>query len=648
MLVPSRKHRKSLALFRPRLEILEARTLLSVCTVDRLTDNNPAGGGEGSNGMGDLHYCIARAADGDSISFKLAGTINLTGALPDLTRNITIDGPGADRLTVQRSYGINYYGIFNVATGVTASITGLTITNGNGVGGGITNNGNLTVTNSTISENYGIAGGIVNNAVLSVDNCVISGNHTNSMYYGGGGIYNGGTMTLSNSTVSANTANSGSAYGGGIYQRNGTLTIADSIIANNTTTGFGGGIFLSNSYSGNVIVSNSTISGNTANGSSSSSGGGIYIGSTSTITVNNTTITGNYSTYLGGGIYNDGTLNVNNSTISENRSVALGGGIYNEYTATATVNNSTIAGNSYSGIMNDAGILTINNSTIANNTGSGIYIYGVRPITTRNTIIAGNSGSDVSGDLGSHGHNLIGDTRGETGTLDPTDLRNVNPRLGPLQNNGGPTQTMALLPGSPAVDAGDNTDAPDFDQRGEGFPRIVGGTIDIGAFEAQIGAATTFRVDAPPTVPAGMPFDITVAALDAYNHVAGGYAGTVKITTSDPGEGIFLPPDYTFTANDGGIHTFPNGVTLVTPGDQTVTATDTKDDSITGNATVTVTDGGAPRMGSGHRQTPILEQSVFSNNDYFNWTGSIFQTSVRRKPPPDWQDFFFSDHGLEF
>jgi len=129
MLVPSRKHRKSLALFRPRLEILEARTLLSVCTVDRLTDNNPAGGGEGSNGMGDLHYCIARAADGDSISFKLAGTINLTGALPDLTHSINIDGPGPGLMTVRRDTG-GTYRILTVTGGTTVRISGLTIADG--------------------------------------------------------------------------------------------------------------------------------------------------------------------------------------------------------------------------------------------------------------------------------------------------------------------------------------------------------------------------------------------------------------------------------------------------------------------------------------------------------------------------------------
>src|SRR5262249_30242764 len=147
------------------------------------------------------------------------------------------------------------------------------------------------------------------------------------------------------------------------------------------------------------------------------------------------------------------------------------------------------------GIFN-GGLLSITNSTIAGNTagtmfphsGGGIFFAaGGSEVSIRDTIIAGNAGSngpDLYGALGSPGHNLFGNTQGGSG-FDATDLLNVDPMLGPLQDNGGPTQTMALLPGSPAIDAGDNTGAPDWDQRGPGFPRIVNGVIDIGAFEVQ-------------------------------------------------------------------------------------------------------------------------------------------------------------------
>jgi hypothetical protein len=226
--------------------------------------------------------------------------------------------------------------------------------------------------------------------------------------------------------------------------------------------------------------------------------------------------------------------------------------------------------------------------------GGGIRNAGSSTLNVRNTILAGNlirfSSNDLDGRLSSSGYNLIGNTQGGSGFA-PTDLLDVDPRLGPLQDNGGPTRTMALLPGSPALDAGDNTDAPDFDQRGEGFDRVVGGVIDIGAYEAQVGAATQLVVGAPAGVTSGTPFDVTVTALDAYGHVATGYTGTVTFTTSDTDPAVVLPEAYTFTAADRGTHTFTAGVTLRTPGDQTLTATDA-DRGLSVSATVTVESGG--------------------------------------------------------
>src|SRR5690606_36208052 len=113
---------------------------------------------------------------------------------------------------------------------------------------------------------------------------------------------------------------------------------------------------------------------------------------------------------------------------------------------------------------------TITGSTIWGNTGqfTGIFTQwsnGTAAVHARNSII-----SDITGDLGSQGHNLIGDTRFGSG-FHPTDLLDVDPMLGPLRDNGGPTATRALLPGSPALDAGDNAGAPPFDQRGPGYPR---------------------------------------------------------------------------------------------------------------------------------------------------------------------------------
>jgi hypothetical protein len=393
--------------YRPRFEVLEGRNLLSPYVVDRLTDS-----GAGSGLAGDLRYCIDQAADGDAITFDVTGTINLTGALPDLTHSIDIEGPGAAQLTVRRNTGGNYR-IFTVDSGTTVSISGLTITNGFVIGAG-----------------FLAGGGILNGGTLTVSNCTISGNKAGQIggdNGSGGGIANFGTLTLSNSTVAGNDAYGGNAgagddpCGGGIFNDFGTLT-----------------------------VNNGTISGNTVLWHSFDDAGG-----------------------NGGGICNEyGTVTISNSTVSGNSAPAgYGGGIYNDDYGTLTLNNATVSGNSagYDG------------GGIVNGIESGGALHA------RNTIIAGNTNyygdpDDLIGNLGSLGHNLIGNTNGGSG-FDPTDLLNVDPRLGPLQDNGGPTQTIALLPGSPAINAGDNTNAPIWDQRGPGFPRIIHGTIDIGAFE---------------------------------------------------------------------------------------------------------------------------------------------------------------------
>jgi hypothetical protein len=123
-------------------------------------------------------------------------------------------------------------------------------------------------------------------------------------------------------------------------------------------------------------------------------------------------------------------------------------------------------------------------------TGGGMSNQGM--LQTRNTIVAGNTvggpgtntGPDLAGNLGSLGHNLISNSDGGSG-FDPTDLLDVDPLLGPLQDNGGPTETMALLPGSPAIGAGDKTGHPRWDQRGRPYRRVVNHRMDIGALEVQ-------------------------------------------------------------------------------------------------------------------------------------------------------------------
>jgi hypothetical protein len=515
--------------YRPRVEMLEGRTLLSVFAVDHLADDMV---GSGLNGS--LRYCITNATDGDSITFGVTGTINLTGVLPGLTHSISIQGPGANSLSVHGGYNT-----FSVRTGATVSISGLTVANGAGIENtgtltissctissnheGISNQGTLTLNNATVSDNgpggeedSGV-GGIVNDlGRLTINNSTISHNHGISGFLGStaGGIRNyRGTVSISYSTIAFNQALADYDACAGIFNENGTVTISNSTIANNYTTAgqIGGGGIL-NWPDGTLTITNSTISGNTGNAGGIASGG--------TLTMSNSTIANNVGFYGGGGLSSGGPTTISNSTIASNSSFSSGGGIRG----------------------------TIN---------------------MQNTILAGNGADrypDLDGSLSSSGYNLIGNTSGGSG-FDSTDLLNVNPLLGPLQDNGGPTKTMALLAGSPALNAGDPAQLGVADQRGV----VRTGGVNIGAYQA---SASTLVVTVPDTVTAGTPFDVTVQAVDPFGQVAFGYTGTVSFSVTDPDPAVVLPLDYTFTAGDQGTHTFTGGFTLITPGMWTLTVAD--------------------------------------------------------------------------
>ena len=257
--------------------------------------------------------------------------------------------------------------------------------------------------------------------------------------------------------------------------------------------GYGGGIYNSST----LTLTNSTVTGNLA----SSQGGGIYnIGFDTLMTITNSTINGNTAN-VGGGIYNETftkKVTLTSSSVSDNTAISSGGGIYNRATL-MTITNSTISGNTLSfggggGIYNRA-TLTMTNSTISGNTasaggsaGGGISNFGTADLT--NTIIAWNTATnspDCSGFLTSLGYNLIGDDTGCGFAPVTGDLVNVDPALGPLRDNSGPTLTHALLPGSPAIDSGDDAVlGPPHnlttDQRGQ--PRLQGVHVDIGAYES--------------------------------------------------------------------------------------------------------------------------------------------------------------------
>jgi hypothetical protein len=282
-------------------------------------------------------------------------------------------------------------------------------------------------------------------------------------------------VTLSGVTI----RNGLSQYGGGIFNT-GTLRVVASTVSGNTAfischrfcSTSGGGI--SNPPGATLTISKSTVSGNlaraTCTDACASSGGGIS--NYGSLTVNNSTLNGNNAKY-GGGIGNGGSMTVNNSTLNGNKAANNGGGISNEGSL-MTVNNSTVAGNfagfGGSGIDNsNGGTATLQNSIVANNLGTG----------------------NCEDALISKGYNLSSD--GSCNFNGPGDLNDTNPMLGPLQYNGGPTKTMALPSGSPAIDAGNPSGCTNglghllkTDQRGMRRPDTEdSGGCDIGAFERQ-------------------------------------------------------------------------------------------------------------------------------------------------------------------
>jgi hypothetical protein len=285
------------------------------------------------------------------------------------------------------------------------------------------------------------------------------------------------SVTIENFTVQ----NGYHAFQGGGILNTGALTLNNSVITGNASKWMGGGIFNKST----LVINNTTIDGNVA-GMEGSGGGG------------------------GGGIESEGNLTLNNSVVSNN--ILIGGfegsGL-NLSAATAIINNSTISANSGgdgSGIYTFVATVTFNNSTITNNQSYGFYNVAGQ-ITLKNTLISGNasggSGWDCfndnnypNGTILSQGYNLIGN--GTICAFSPiqgdqvgTDVNPIDPLLGPLQDNGGPTLTQALLPHSPAIDAGspltpgtpDSNACPATDQRGVSRPQST--ACDIGAYEQE-------------------------------------------------------------------------------------------------------------------------------------------------------------------
>ena len=396
-------------------------------------------------GPGSLRQALidANAAAGaDDIAFTVVppATISLLSALPQITDPLTINGLGASSLTIRRDPGAPAnFRIFDITASAApqVTITGVTLVNGDAAGAG---------------------GGAINVPSVPPGSAL--------------------TLTVADSEIIGNIAGSGGAIAVG---SSASLTVRRTLIDGNTAAGAGGGLFLFSSNS--LVLEDSTVSGNVAG----AGGGGLY-GFTlhSPVIIRGSTISGNTSSGGGGLLFftfYSPPILIENSTISGNTTQIWGGGI----TLLELVQPS---GKGTAGV----GILTITHSTVTLNTateapGGAGGLYAGFGTTLRNTIVSGNTNANAPDIAGSAQVNFsaVGSPLGwflEAGSGNNlpfgTDLE-----LGPLQDNGGPTLTHEPGPNAPPVNAGDPNfvPPPDFDQRGAGFARVVGGVLDIGAVE---------------------------------------------------------------------------------------------------------------------------------------------------------------------
>jgi hypothetical protein len=437
------------------LEALEERRLPSLFTVTNLHNA----------GAGSLRSAIRQAntaAGADTIQFAagLTGTVRLTGGELAITDKVSVLGPGAGVLKIS---GNHVSRVFTVAAGVRANLANLAITEGiapgvsvSTAGGAILNNGILWLKNVVLTDNACRIGGAVASigagSWLTIIRSKLANNASEFAGGAGGAIYNGvhSTALIRNSTIIANHGLNGS--GAGIYNF-AMMTIVSSTIARNT--GLGG-----------------------------FAGGGIANGGSLTILAS--TIAGNFSQGAGGGIYNAGALTIISSTITNNTALgSTGGGGIRAISANLSISNSTITGNvdasgaaatRAGGISFDAesGSLTLNNTVVAEN-----FVTSGGPPDIRSMATSG-SGNFIGAGNGF----LVGIANGTNGNRVGTVAAPLDPKLGPLRNNGGPTLTRLPRPGSPLVNAGFNALVPTgmtADQRG--FRRIKFGVVDIGAVE---------------------------------------------------------------------------------------------------------------------------------------------------------------------
>jgi hypothetical protein len=384
----------------------------------------------------------------------------------------------------------------------------------------------------------------------------------------------------------------------------GTIILSNTLDINKNLTidGAGSGISVSGGgmirvfqiEAGNTVAINGlAITGGMVTGVSA--GGGIL--NYGSLTLTNSTVTGNSATY-GGGIDNSwGTMILSGDTVNNNTSTIYGGGVENDG-GTTTIINCTIAANvaNFGAGIANYDTLNVVNSTVASNTvtgsgadGGGIWTAALgTQLGLLNTIVFNpNSGAaksnDVSGKIYQAQADLFGsNVAGQVTSNFGGNLFNINPLLGPLQNNGGPTATMALLPGSPALGAGVSTittigSTPKTDQRGNPRPAT---SIDIGAFQFQHAALSVTVTPSSPTVTVGGSVTFTIAVADTSTNALPNDNSLVTVT---------LPSNLTVTAAPPGATVNGNTVTYslgAVAGNSKVTATISATATAQGPATV--------------------------------------------------------------
>jgi hypothetical protein len=420
------------------------------------------------------------------------------------------------------------------------------------------------IVDSTFTNNMAFSGGGIsinddNRQVATLQRVTVTGNHAS---FAGAGIYiSGKAVEILDSLISENELNAGGGRvigGGGIYKSGGDpFTIRNTTLRGNHSDGPGGGVALQSS---SLRMEDSTIHGNTTN----QNGGGLSAVSGALVEIHRSTFSSNTASASGGGIYSRavGQLIVDATSIIDNRAhLQSGGGILTQNKT--TISNSLVANNwadDSGGGIAGSGEADIIQTTVSGNSailGGGVALEG--PTKVRHSTIARNIGRSSGGGINrittngafslenslvTGNTNNLGNPDDVAGVINSTySLIGIGEQfLAPLADNGGPTKTHALLPGSPAINAGEPTSVggengvPEFDQRGEPFTRVFGGRIDIGAFEAQSLVVDTLSDENDGDYSRG---DFSLReAIELANQIAG--ENTIEFASSLASGTIFL------------------------------------------------------------------------------------------------------------